>query len=229
MLPLGLFPCCLLCQQRLNHYQRICADCRDTLPWVQGACQRCARLLPSNHPHCGHCQQHPPAFDQVIVALDYVFPVEKLILGGKFSQQLSYLALLADLFLEYHQQTMAFKPDLLIPVPLHAQRLRERGYNQALELAKIIGRKLVVPVAIDAARRIKPTIAQAHLTASARTGNVKNAFEATLPLSEKRIAIVDDVLTTGSTVQALSVALRRAGASNIDVYCMARSLGHKTK
>jgi ComF family protein len=156
--------------------------------------------------------------------LDYASPVDRLVLGGKFSQRLSYLSLLAELFIMYWQKQSAPLPDIIIPVPLHARRLRERGYNQALELARIIGRHLQVPIDFCSIKRTKTTLAQASLPASQRRENISDAFACTSPITYSRVALVDDVLTTGNTVRALSQTLRQAGVAHIDVYCIARTL-----
>ncbi|HLF67074.1 MAG TPA: ComF family protein [Gammaproteobacteria bacterium] len=222
---LGFCPCCTLCQQTLDHYQRICPDCLNHLPFIAAACGRCARPLPDPHLTCGQCQQHPPPWDRLWVPLDYMFPVDQLVLGGKFAQGLHNLSLLAELFIDYWRKQDVAKPHFLLPVPLHPKRLRERGYNQALELARIIGRELNIPI-IDGSQRTTATLAQASLSAIKRRRNVQHAFTVQMEVEGAHLAIVDDVFTTGSTVAALSTVLRRAGAAQIDIYAMARSLGH---
>ncbi|MFA6036512.1 MAG: ComF family protein [Legionellales bacterium] len=164
-----------------------------------------------------------PGIDNVWVALDYESPVDQLILGGKFSQKLSNLSLLAQLFIGYWHSQSILLPEVIIPVPLHAQRLRERGYNQALELAKIIGRTLQVPVDFSSVKRSKATQAQASLPARLRSKNIRDAFELTKPVVYSRVALVDDVFTTGNTVRELSQLLRAANVEHIDVYCIARA------
>jgi ComF family protein len=203
---LGFCPCCLLCRQRLTQYQRICEDCVNVLPWVDLAHLSCPRV-----------------FDDAVIALEYLFPVDQLILGGKFSRQLSSLTLLAELFVRKWQTAGLEKPDVLIPMPLHVKRLRERGYNQALEIARVIGKQLDIPVKVDAALRVKATLPQASLPARRRSQNVKNAFVGNSSLQGMRIAIVDDVFTTGSTAAALAAVLKQQGAVKIDLYCVART------
>lgn len=197
-------PVCMLCQQSLPVYERICQDCLGQLPWSQE-------------------QVVAPGIDNVWVALDYAPPVDQLILGGKFSRKLSNLSLLAKLFIRYWHSQSILLPEVIIPVPLHAQRLRERGYNQALELAKIIGRTLQVPVDFSSVKRSKATQAQASLPARLRDKNIRDAFELTKPIIYSRVALVDDVFTTGNTVRELSQLLRAASVEHIDVYCIARA------
>jgi ComF family protein len=162
--------------------------------------------------------------DNLWVALDYLSPVDQLILGGKFSEQLANLSLLAELFIQYWHTQKIELPEVIIPIPLHAQRLQERGYNQALELAKIIGRSLQIPVDFSSVKRRKATRAQASLPARLRGENIRHAFELIRPMAYSRVALLDDVFTTGNTVRELSQLLRNAHVEKVDVYCIARTL-----
>lgn len=198
-------PVCLLCHQSLMRFARICDDCFLELPWVDESI-----IL--------------PGLDNICVALDYIAPVDRLVLGGKFSNRLDNLSLLAELFIDYWRRHQFGLPEVLIPVPLHAERLRERGYNQALELAKIIGRKLQVPVDFDCVERIKSTKAQAGLSAKMRGGNIRDAFGVNGLMNYSHVAIVDDVFTTGNTVRELSGILRAANVKQVDLYCIARTV-----
>ena len=142
----------------------------------------------------------------------------------KFKQKLLYAKLFGELMAEqlafYYQNHT--KPQLLIPVPLSIQRLRERGLNQALELAKPIARKLAIKLSRDDCVRVKNTVAQSSLTFKERKRNLKGAFALRKPLSVYHVAVVDDVLTTGSTVMELCSTLRACGITKIDVWCCAR-------
>lgn len=218
---LGLAQVCMLCEQSLKDEQFICQNCVTALPWTGRYCEHCAQDVIKGP--CGPCQKNPPPFNRVWVALDYAFPIDQLVRGSKFSHQLGHLRLLAELFMNYWRTQPVIVPDILIPVPLHAQRLRERGYNQSLELARVIGKQLGVPVDFQSVKRVKTTLAQAHLSASGRELNVDHAFDLTRPITYSKVALVDDVFTTGSTVSALSQVLRRANVAHIEVYCMART------
>lgn len=112
---------------------------------------------------------------------------------------------------------------MLVPVPLHRARLRERGYNQSLELARVVARHFGLPLAMHAVRRVRATTPQTTLTSNERRRNVRNAFHATVDFSGKRVVIVDDVMTSGHTVNALARCLRRAGAVSIVVWVTARA------
>ncbi len=216
-------PVCMLCQQSLPDYQRICQYCIRQLPWITEACWQCAQPLSGGQTHCGVCQKTPPPFDRLFVALDYVSPIDGLILGGKFSQRLANLSLLAELFLMHWHKQSASLPEVIIPVPLHAQRLRERGYNQALEVARLISRALNIPIDFQSVKRVKTTLAQASLPANCRRGNVQDAFALTRAINYSSVAIVDDVITTGNTLYAMSKLLLDANVKQIDVYCVARA------
>jgi ComF family protein len=113
-------------------------------------------------------------------------------------------------------------PDVIIPVPLHAQRLRQRGYNQALELARLVGRRIGVPVDVTRCRRTRPTQAQSELEERQRLVNIRGAFAVTAPLPQ-HVAILDDVVTTGATVAELARTLRRSGCGRVDVWTLART------
>ena len=115
-------------------------------------------------------------------------------------------------------------PDILLPVPLHANRLRQRGYNQALELARPIAAELKLPLDIDSCRRMKATAEQVGLSAKSRRSNIKGAFEVKDSFEDKRVAVIDDVMTTGSTVHELSQQLINAGAKQVDVWVCARAV-----
>ncbi len=173
---LWIKPVCLLCQQSLSQYQRICQDCVTQIPFIMNACHLCAQPLVEGQTSCGACQKDPPPYDRLWVALDYAAPIDKLVLGGKFSRRLSDLELLADLFMRYWHTQQPIKPEVLIPVPLHAKRLRERGYNQALELTKAIAKPLQVPIDFLSLQLSKTTLAQAGLYSKPLHKNLNKGF-----------------------------------------------------
>ena len=177
--------------------------------------------LPIAVNHCGACLKKPPWFDKTIALFFYQAPIERFIIELKFNKKLIYAKLLGTLMVEYlkNQHTL---PECIIPVPLHRKRLQERGYNQALEIARPLAKQLKIPLLTTACRRIKPTSAQLHLPASARRRNVKGAFRVDEGFSFKHVAIVDDVVTTASTVAELSKILKQAGVQMIEVWCCAR-------
>lgn len=224
---------CLLCNQKVVEIGgQLCSDCHADLPWQLITCRVCAYplaasdLIGADNAVCGQCLSEPPPFSFSHSALQYQAPVDHWVVALKFRQQLVYAQLLADLFLQTlsKQGRNEGKPELIIPMPLHAQRLRERGYNQALEIAKPLAKKLRIPLAPHACQRIVATAPQASMSASERKENVKQAFRVSPDLKAKHVVIVDDVVTTGSTVAELSRALRQAGVERVEVWCCARTL-----
>ena len=140
----------------------------------------------------------------------------------KYRQKLYIARSLGLIFAEYCR-SRATLPELIIPVPLHPKRLRQRGYNQALELARVIAPVLQLPIDSHSCRRIRQTQDQTRLDAAARQRNMRNAFEISRELTRRHVALVDDVMTTGSTLQELTRCLHDAGVEQVDVWVMARA------
>lgn len=209
---------CQLCGA-LSGAQLLCADCYANLPRHPIACPVCA--APGNSETCGACLQHPPAFDATQAALDYTFPVDKLIQAYKYHQQLALARLFSSLLQEVVSQHA--RPAVILPMPLHPARLRERGFNQALEMAKLIAKDLRIPLATHLAQRTVNTLSQATLAWDARKKNMRGAFACNTDLQGMHIALVDDVMTSGATLHALAKTLKRAGATRIDVWVVARA------
>ena len=213
---------CLLCGSP-NSSGVLCAPCHASLPWHDGPqCGQCA--LPTTAGEtCGHCLQTPPAFDRTIATLRYEFPLDVLIQRLKYHHQLALAPLLGNALAELASMS-ASRPDVLIPMPLHPSRLRERGFNQAQELARIVARKLDIPLLVQGAERIRATPPQVGLPWKERAKSVRGAFSSTVDLSGKHVAILDDVMTTGTSLHELSLALRRQGAMEISTWVVARTL-----
>lgn len=220
-----LFPGnCRLCSARTPAGQPLCAGCAAALPRIAFACPRCAApLAQASAAACGACQQQRLHFDATQALFHYQPPVDRLIQHLKYHRQLSLARVLGSLLAEHLRTGTIPRPDMLVPVPLHRTRLRERGYNQSLELARAVARQLDLPLATRAVRRVRATPPQTTLTSNERRRNVRNAFHATVDFSGKRIAIVDDVMTSGHTANALARCLRRAGAISVVVWVVARA------
>lgn len=222
---------CLLCQQSaaIQAATCICHNCCLDLPWLdtQQCCQRCALPLvkrPGSSPLCGQCQQKPPAFDACHCLFHYQSPVDTLISRFKFNQQLSYSRLFGQLLAQQitdRYQRIAL-PDAIIPVPLHNKRLRERGFNQAQELARICAKALDIPLNTRHCRRDKHTAHQPGLSRLERRRNLRSAFSSKPFSPNSRIAIVDDVMTTGTTFNELALCLKKAGCQEVHLWCIAR-------
>jgi ComF family protein len=162
-------------------------------------------------------------FDAAQALFLYQPPVDRLIQNLKYHRQLSLARVLGNLLAKHLDANMTIRPDILVPVPLHPARLRERGYNQSLELARIVARRFDLPLTTHAVKRVRATPPQTTLTSSERRRNVRNAFHTVSNFSGKRVAIIDDVMTSGHTANALAKCLRRAGAINVMVWVVARA------
>ncbi len=217
---------CPACGEPTGPGRELCPGCERTLPVLLHACPRCA--IPYEHPdahgECGACQQQPPAFTHAVALYRYAPPVDHFIRALKFHQQLGLARLLGDR-LSQRLMRETSRPDLIIPVPLHGARLRERGYNQALEIARPVARTLGVPLDFRSLVRVRATAPQTGMTVAARRKNLRGAFawHSGAEVRNLRVALVDDVMTTGSTVQAAAQCLRAAGAKEVDIWVIARA------
>jgi len=224
-----LFPLrCRLCGAAPSADTALCRACLDDLPWLGSSCCQCARSLPTgvDSPLCGACLKRPPGFDAATALLHYRAPADYLIQRLKFSGELAVAPLLADLLAEKIAARTPPLPDFLIPVPLHRVRLQERGFNQAMELARRLGRRLAVPVEHRLCHRTRHTRPQSLTPTGLRRRNLRGAFSVTGELpAAAHVAIVDDVMTSGHTAAELARVLRRAGAAHVEVWIVARS-GH---
>ncbi len=212
---------CLLCLAQDPSGLNLCQDCRGALPWLTTACSRCS--LPLHYPGqlCGACQHHPPKFDTGIALFHYAPPVDRLILQLKFAAGLHHARLFAALLAT--RLASAPPPDCVIPIPLHPSRQRKRGFNQAIEIARPLSKQLGYHLDIETCIRTRATPPQSLLSAGQRRSNLRGAFALTRPLQARHVALVDDVMTTGSTLNAVSKLLRHAGAERIDVWVCART------
>ncbi len=219
-----LFPAhCALCGCPLDHPSALCLACYRDLPYNTVACPVCALpLTQAGGSACGRCIRHPPPFVSSHAPLLYEPPFSRLIGEFKFRHRLHLTASLSALFCSTLPADLP-RPDLLLPVPLHPDRLRERGFNQSLELARRIAGELDLELDWRALRRVRATPPQSRLDRRARRSNLHAAFSADGGVKGCHIALLDDVITTGATVTAASLALRRAGAERIDVWALART------
>ncbi|HHL45198.1 MAG TPA: ComF family protein [Gammaproteobacteria bacterium] len=222
-----LFPSrCVLCGDSGTQNLDLCRGCLAELPRNNYSCHTCALPLSadSGEWQCGACQKKTPAYDRCHAPLHYRYPVDHLLTQLKFHQKLVHARLLGTLMARWLTQPVL--PELLVPVPLHSSRLRERGYNQALELARPIAKQLRLPIDSRICHRTNATAAQSGLNLEQRRTNMRNAFVVTGNLQAKHIAIIDDVVTTGHTVNEMARVLRRAGAERIDIWACARASLH---
>jgi ComF family protein len=216
---------CVLCGDKGSRGLDVCADCFAELPWNRHPCPRCAAPLPPDidTPLCGNCIKALPAWDEAKSPLTYAYPLDKLIQRFKFDGDLATGRLLGELLAEYLVAGGGDKPDFIIPVPLHPSRLKERGFNQAMELARPVGKRLEIPVRLDVCERVRATEVQSKLDAAERKKNLKDAFAVKKSVDGKHVAILDDVITTGTTVDALTKALKEAGVVYVATWSVARA------
>lgn len=198
----------------------MCIGCEAALPALGAACVRCAVPLPVAG-MCGECQRHPPAFDRVAAAFEYRFPLDRLIQRFKFSGDLAAGHWLALRLLDHVREQP--RPHVIVAPPLTATRLRERGFNQALEIAKTIGKGVGARVPLRGLRKVRDTNPQPGLGRRERKANLQGAFQCDLDLQGARVAIVDDVMTTGATADGIARTLKAAGAAAVSVWAVART------
>ncbi len=206
----------------MSHDGLWCAACDAALPYFNAAhCPICALPTPSGEV-CGHCLAQPPLFARTTAMFGYSFPLDKLIQGMKYGEQLA----LAHAFAKKLAQRIDKNhlPDYLIAMPLHPAKLRERGFNQSLLLAATLAHELKLKLLPHACQRVRDTPPQSALPWKERKKNVRNAFSCNINLSGKRVVLVDDVLTTGASLNALAEAVSKKGAIEISAWVVARTL-----
>ena len=221
-----IFPArCRLCGSAARPREQLCSHCLDDLPWLQNSCNRCALPLPAaaGDSPCGRCQQQPPGFDHALALFHYQPPLDYLIKRLKFNSELAICAFLSGLLANRIRNSSAPLPDLLLPVPLHHTRLRERGFNQSTELARRLGHALNIRVDFRLCMRTRSTLPQSLLPRAERGKNMRGAFKVRKTLAATHIAIIDDVMTTGHTSSELARSLKQAGAKQVDVWVLARA------
>ncbi len=218
---------CLLCATPINGKSGFCEPCTLQLPYLYSPCARCALELGQSAPTHGHCEQcllEPPYFDYCLALGRYEYPLQTLISRFKFNAKLSAgRAMSIALLQEIERALRQRPPDALLPVPLHSQRIRGRGFNQSTEIAKQIASRFKIPIIDDYCHRVRATTSQRGLSATARAENLKEAFVLKQGIEHWRhIAVVDDVVTTKSTVNAIAQLLKSQGVMRVGVICLAR-------
>jgi len=206
----------------------LCDNCRDNLPWLDYRCYQCGLpiLAASEAIICDRCQVSAPPFNRLCALFRYQQPIIKLIGALKFGRQLYPGALFGQLLTEAITQRWYLNkalPQVIMPVPLSIKRHRARGYNQAVELSLPLAKNLGISLDLTSCRRVKHTRPQTRLDKEQRANNLAGAFVVDNLLRYKHVALVDDVVTTGSTIRALSIALQVAGVEVIDVWCICRA------
>jgi len=230
-----LFPSrCILCQKTINFpldnsAVEICHDCYQILPFNISTCFRCA--LPLAHDVetktlCGRCIAKLPAFDYAHSLFRYEDAVISLVHQLKFSEKITFARSIGEMLLSSCQSDHGLKqekPDCILPVPLHTARLKQRGFNQSIEISRVLSKRLKLPMEYDAVIRKRSTAAQTGLNKKQRRKNIKGAFGVIKEISYKHVLIIDDVVTTGSTVNELAGLLKKNGVERVGVLSIARA------
>ena len=225
---------CALCGMAAD--EALCTECAEQFFGAAAhpaRCPRCANPLPAAggvlSVLCGACQSALPAFDATIVAADYAAPVDQLVLQLKFAQRLALAPLMASLLRDAVLRSPGFVlPALLCPVPLGPQRLAQRGYNQALEIARPLARHLGIALHPRLLTRTRDTAAQSSVAPQQRRQNIAHAFALDDPalVAGRHVGVVDDVMTSGQTLNALAEELKHNGAARVSNFVFARTPPH---
>ena len=210
---------CFLCRGKARAL--LCSACDADLPRLgRELCPRCAIDSPAGAV-CGRCLARPPAYDATVAVLAYRFPADAMVQALKFRSELALAPFFGQLLAE--RARGAERVDCLVPVPLAVPRLRERGFNQAQEIARHVARATGLAIRPDACQRVLHTQAQFELPMDARAKNVRGAFRCDGFLEGARVALVDDVMTTGSTLAEIAATFKRAGAAFVANWVLART------
>ncbi|MDR2240493.1 MAG: ComF family protein [Zoogloeaceae bacterium] len=214
---------CAVCGQESE--EKLCAACAADLPRLTGPlCPVCA-LPAARDTLCGACQSAPPHFDATVAVFRYAFPIEHLVQALKYRHRLP----LAEWFADSLADALTARGgtpgvDCVMPLPLSPRRIGERGFNQAQEIARPLARALGLPLLADACRRVHDGAPQASLPWKARQANIRHAFECRADLAGRRVAVVDDVMTTGATLNEFARLLKQHGAARVENWVVARTL-----
>lgn len=218
---------CLLCSQNHRNSLPICSGCRNDLPWLQQNCQRCALPLAlsaininARNLICAQCQKKSPVYDRVSAAFSYQFPINLMIMQAKFNNKVHYLNLLTQLLLT--RLDTSTSPDALIPVPMHRQRLLQRQFNQAAIISRCLSHHTGIPSNYYLLEKSCNTEHQMQLDAAQRQRNLRNSFSCR-QAPPKHVAVIDDVVTTGTTANEIARTLKRAGCGRVDIWSLART------
>lgn len=216
---------CILCGNYTKTALSICSECSIDLPFITEACELCGIQLTTSG-ICGACLQTPPPYATTLAVFNYQYPIDKLISRLKFSGNLAVAHAIGEVMARTilpHLNSTNNRPDCIIPIPLHPKRIVERGFNQALEIARPITKATGIPIDFKSCYRKEPTQAQSLIPANERAKNIKNAFAIKKAINYRHVAILDDVVTTGSTVREFAKLLRKNGVEHIQVWCCART------
>ncbi|WED42210.1 ComF family protein [Legionella cardiaca] len=213
---------CVICYQYHRDPYAACRACFSLLQQLGPACSYCALpLSDDSFLVCGRCSKSKPAFDRTFTMYRFEEPLRTLLHEYKYNGALFLRGFLVKLMIDALPQT-ALKTECLVPVPLHSKKLQERGFNQAAELAKRLAKHLQIPYELTLCKKILHTPSQMSLNRKERHRNLRHAFEVKAN-SYQHITLVDDLLTTGNTVNELATLFKKQGVAHVDVWCCARA------
>lgn len=226
----GLFPSrCIFCQQTVGQAAgqglEVCPDCYPMLPHNKARCVRCALPLAEDIEAavlCGRCIRKLPAFDYAYSPFRYEDEIIALVHQLKFSQKIHFSRSIGDMLWQHFSLT-GERPDCLLPVALHKSRMRQRGFNQSIEISRVLAKKLAIPIEHTVVERQRSTAAQTGLSAKQRQKNIRGAFAVVGELRYKHVLIIDDVMTTGATVNELAKLLKKNNVERVGVLSIARA------
>ena len=214
---------CLLCGETSDTGVCLCTACLEDLPVIEHSCRKCGLPTEEDTPLCGYCLIETPLNHRAVSVLHYKSPVDYLIKKLKYHHQLEVADLLGKLIVDKLKRLEWELPEQIIPVPLHVSRLEQRGYNQAVEIARTVSKTLNIPINLTNCVRTRITTPQIELSIVDRKNNLTNAFEVVHQIPAKHVAIIDDVMTTGSTLNALTTALLNSGIQKVDIWACSRA------
>jgi len=216
---------CLLCTDHNGGEYGFCNGCLQSLPWHNAAkCPQCGLL--TDGLICGSCLDSPPSFDATHALFRYDYPLDRLLQHYKYKESLHLADTFSTLFINRLLDTGHINSsiDLIIPMPMHHERLKQRGFNQALEIARLISKNRQIELDSTSCRRTRLTPPQASLPLKERIKNIRGVFECNKNLQELHIALIDDVMTTGASLNELAKTLKQAGAAHVECWVIARTL-----
>ncbi len=217
-------PTCILCNLSCNHSDDLCDACAINFKKNTNGCSCCASTLEidASARTCGKCLSNPPAYDKTHAPFVYQSGIRHLIQTLKFNNNYKNARLLGNLIADSVINSATF-PELIMPVPLHPIRYRQRGFNQSLEIARTVSKRLSIPLDYSSCQRKKYTLQQSALPAKQRQKNLRNAFTVCRAIPARHVVIVDDVMTTGATANEMAKTLKKAGVSRVDIWVCARA------
>jgi len=210
---------CLMCAAPANNTLTLRQICIDSLPRAPSpSCQQCG--LATQGELCGGCLNNPPHYDATTALFSYAYPADAILQHYKYNNALYLSQTFGHLLAE---EIVPFNIDVIIPMPLHPSRLQERGFNQSLEVAKVIAKQLNLVIDATSCSKTKNTPPQASLPLKERLKNMKGAFSCQPLMAGKHVALIDDVMTTGASLNALAKTIKQAGAAKVSCYVLART------